>query len=170
MRDLRSAARPRLSVRAMAAALDMPLGTYSNYESARYKKQTLPLDLTRKIALVLSKHKVDPALVMELAGLNSAEVEPEAQLVKSARAPLQFVTIQAVLPSEAALREMFAKLLLLVPENASRDETAQILAQWLPSGFAGIGPYLPDPGAGALPSSAVPPQSAATDDRESQRP
>jgi hypothetical protein len=82
LRDLRSAAVPRLSVRAMAAALDMPLGTYSNYRSARFKKSTLPLDLTRKIAAVLSGHKVDPAEVMKLAGLSDGEAEPEGRAVE----------------------------------------------------------------------------------------
>jgi hypothetical protein len=38
---------------------------------------------------------------------------------------------------------MFHSLLALVPEGASRAETAEILARWLPTGFAGIGPYLP---------------------------
>jgi hypothetical protein len=83
---------------------------------------------------------------------------------------VQYVQLQVALPSEAALREMFAKLLVLVPEGSSKDETAEILARWLPSGFAGIGPYLPDPGAGVSPSADVPPRSGATADPESPRP
>lgn len=149
LRDLRSAAVPRLSVRAMAAALDMPLGTYSNYESARFKKSTLPLDLTRKIASVLAGHKVDPAEVMKLAGLSDGEAEPEGRAVEAARPGIQYVPLQVALPSEGALRDMFHSLLALVPEGASRAETAEILARWLPTGFAGIGPYLPDPSANA---------------------
>ena len=107
LRDLRSAAVPRLSVRAMAAALDMPLGTYSNYESARFKKSTLPLDLTRKIASVLAGHKVDPAEVMKLAGLSDGEAEPEGRAVEAARPGIQYVPLQVALPSEGALRDMF---------------------------------------------------------------
>lgn len=167
LRELRAAASPRLSVRGMAAALDMPLGTYSNYESPRYKKTSLPLDLTRKIALVLSKYGVDTAEVMKLAGLNENEAEPEVRAVELSKPPLQFISIQAVLPSEAALRDMFAKLLLLVPESASRDETAAILAQWLPTGFAGIGPYLPDPTVAVAPEVATLPQSTPANDHAS---
>lgn len=171
LKALRTAAVPRISIRAMADELGIGHPRYAYFEDPkRYKKRELPIDLTRQIAAVLSRRGIDPAEVMKLAGLVESEAEPEARAVEAARPTVQYVPLQVALPSEAALREMFAKLLVLVPENASRDETAQILAQWLPSGFAGIGPYLPDPGAGALPSSAVPPQSAATDDRESPRP
>jgi hypothetical protein len=34
LKDLRKSAVPRLTVRAMAEALDMPLGSYARYESA----------------------------------------------------------------------------------------------------------------------------------------
>ena len=73
-------------------------------------------------------------------------------------------------PSEAALREMFANLLVLVTEGATKDEIAEVLARWLPSGFAAIGPYLPDPGATELPATDVLPQLAAKADPKSPRP
>jgi hypothetical protein len=171
LKSLRKSAVPRLTVRAMADALDMPLGTYARYESSfDYKKPFLPLDLTRKIASVLGQRGVDTIDVLKLAGLDGLEAEPEARAVEAARPAIQYVSLQVALPSESALREMFAKLLVLVPEGSSRDETAEILARWLPSGFAGIGPYLPDPGAGVLPSVDVLPRSAATTDLESPRP
>jgi len=122
----------------MAAALELPLGTYSAYESSRYKKPTLPLELTRKIASVLADYGVDPAEVMQLAGLSDTEAQPEAHAIEAAKPDVQFVTMAVALPSEAALTEMFQSLLSVVPEGASRAETARILAQRLPSGFAAI--------------------------------
>jgi hypothetical protein len=104
---------------------------------------------------------------MLLAGLKGTEAEPEARAVEAALPPIQYVPLQVALPSEAALREMFRGLLVLVPEEATRDETAEILARWLPSGFAGIGPYLPDPGAGTLTGAGALLPAASTDDLES---
>lgn len=168
LKNLRKSAVPRLTVRSMADALDMPLGTYARYESSfDYKKPFLPLDLTRKIASVLGQRGIDPVDVLKLAGLDELEAEPEARAVEAARPTVQYVALQVALPSEAALREMFRGLLVLVPEEATRDETAEILARWLPSGFAGIGPYLPDPGAGTLPGAGALLPAASTDDLES---
>lgn len=170
LKELRLSAVPRISIRKLAEEAGIGFPRYSYFEDPkRYKKRELPIDVTRQIAAVLSQRGVDPAEVMLLAGLNEGETEPEARAIESARPAVQYVPLQVALPSEAALREMFAKLLVLVPEGSSRDETARILAQWLPSGFAGIGPYLPDPGAGASPTAAVPLRSDATDDRASPR-
>lgn len=168
LKELRKAAAPKLSVRRMAEELEMPFGSYARFESAStFKKQHLPLDFTRKVAAVLAKYGVDPSDVMLLAGLTDQEAEPEARAVEAARPTVQYVPLQVALPSEAALREMFRSLLVLVPEDATRDETAEILARWLPSGFAGIGPYLPDPGAGMSLGADVRAAAVATDDRES---
>ncbi|AXB75454.1 transcriptional regulator [Novosphingobium sp. P6W] len=162
---------PPISIRKMAEEVGIGFPRYSYFEDPkRYKKRELPIDVTRQIAAVLSLRGVDPAEVMQLAGLNETEAEPEARAVEAARPAVQYIPLQVALPSEAALREMFAKLLVLVPEGASRDETAEILARWLPSGFAGIGPYLPDPGAAASPATDAPPRSAATDDHGSPQP
>lgn len=170
LKELRKSAKPGLTIRGMADALGIGHSRYAYFEDPnRFKKRELPLDLTRQIAAVLASRGVDPAQVMLLAGLKGIEAEPEARAVEAALPPIQYVSLQVALPSEAALREMFAKLLVLVPEDASRDETAEILARWLPSGFAGIGPYLPDPGAVASPSADVPPRSDATDRHESPR-
>lgn len=168
LKALRQSARPKLSIRRAAEILDMGHSSYAFYENANlFKKPHLPLELTRRIAVAFADYGVDPVEVMKLAGLNDAEAEPEARAAEAARPAVQYVALQVALPSEAALREMFAKLLVLVPEEASRDETAEILARWLPSGFAGIGPYLADPGAAASPSTDAPPRSASTDDRAS---
>jgi hypothetical protein len=128
----------------MAAALDVPLGTYSNYESARYKKKTLPLDFTRRVAAVLTQYKVDPAEVMKLAGLNGEEAEPEAREIESNRPAFISISLPVVLPSEVALRDMFRSLLVLVPEGATKDEAADILARRLPAGLAACGPLALD--------------------------
>jgi hypothetical protein len=161
LRDLRMTASPRLSVRGMAAELDMPLGTYANYESARYKKTSLPLDLTRQIAAVLARRNVDPAEVMKLAGLSEAEAEPEGRAVEAALPQVQYVSLQLALPSEAALRDMFLGLLALIPEGSSRYEAAEILAQRLPTGFAAIGPVVIAPGLAEAPADAAVPQPHA---------
>jgi len=141
----------------MAAALAMPFGTYSNYESARYKKASLPLDLTRRIAAVLAEHKVDPAEVMLLAGLTDEEAEPEAREIEAARPQVVHISLPVALPSEAALRDMFRSILVLVPEGASKDEAADILARRLPAGLASIGPLALDPGAAASPATGEAP-------------
>jgi len=140
LKELRKSAVPRLTVRGIADELGMPFGTYSNYESPRYKKRSLPLELTRRIAAILSRHKVDPAEVMKLAGLNEVEALPERDAIEAAQPPVQFITLPVMLPSEAALAAMFETLLALVPEDATRAEAARILAQRLPTGFAAIGP------------------------------
>lgn len=170
LRELRKAAEPRITVRRMADLLGLPLGTYARYESeSGYKKPFLPLDFTRRVATVLAEHGVDPAEVMTLAGLNENEAEPEARAVEAARPQVQYVSLQLALPSEAALRDMFRSLLVLIPEGASLDEAAEILARRLPTGIAAIGPVLLDAMSAALPAGGTIPQDPATD-RPASRP
>ena len=146
LRELRKAAVPRLTVRRMAELLDMPLGTYARYESeGGYKKYHFPIDFTRKLAAVLADYQIDPAEVMKLAGLSEDEAEPEARQIEAQKPTQLCITLPVVLPSEAALRDMFRSLLVLIPEGATKDEAAEILAQRLPSGLASIGPVLLDP-------------------------
>lgn len=168
LKELRKAAVPRLTVRAIADILEMPFGTYSNYESPRYKKRTLPLDLTRRIAAILSQHKVDPAEVMKLAGLKGEEAKPEAREIESQRPAFISITLPVVLPSEVALRDMFRSLLVLVPEGASKDEAADILARRLPAGLAACGPLALDQASVASLAGGANPQSPATDRPESR--
>lgn len=127
----------------MAEELGIGYSRYAYFEDEkRYKKATLPLEMTRAIADVLARHGVDAAEVMALAGLKDAEAEPEARKIEAAKPSVQFVSLPVMLPSEDALADMFETLLALVPEDANRPEAARILAQRLPSGFAGIGPML----------------------------
>lgn len=157
-------------MRGMAAALDLPLGTYSAYESARYKKASLPLDLTRRIADILGRYGIDPVEVMKLAGLNETEAEPEAREIEAARPAYQFATLSVALPSEDALADMFQTMLVAVPATASRAEAARILAQLLPSGFASIGPAALVQGSGVRTGGEAATRSPATDDRGSEQP
>lgn len=171
LKILRKSAVPKLTVRAMAEALEMPLGSYARYESAYdYKKNFLPVDLTRKIATVLSRHNVDPAEVMALAGLTGVEAEPEAREIKSKSPDTRFVTLQVALPSEDALADMFQTMLVAVPADAPRAEAARILAQLLPSGFASIGPAALAPGNIGQTEAGAAPQSPATDNPGSEQP
>lgn len=142
LKELRKAAMPRITVRAMAEAVGMPLGSYARYESVSdYKKAFLPLEFTRKVAAILMEHGIDPAEVMKLAGLTEQEAEPEGKLIEASLPPIQYVPVAMAMPSEAMLKDMFRGLLLLVPDGASKDEIASILARRLPTGFAAIGPY-----------------------------
>ena len=71
LKELRQAARPVLTLRAMAEKLGMPSSSYARYEDASdFKRPYLPVDLARRVAAVLADHGVDPAAVMELAGLS----------------------------------------------------------------------------------------------------
>jgi hypothetical protein len=168
LKALRLTARPKLSLRKTADLLGLGHSSYGFYENPNlFKKPHLPIDLTRKIAAVFAEYGIDPAEVMKLAGLTEAEAEPEARDIEAARPTIHHVTLQVALPSEAALRDMFRSLLVLVPEGATKDETAEILAQWLPSGFAGIGPYQPDQGSAPATVADAHPRSSATDRHES---
>jgi hypothetical protein len=140
---------PSISLRKTAEKLGVGPSTYAVYENANlYKKPHLPIDLARKLAAIFADHGIEPA-EDEACGPCRRGSRPEAAAVEAARPTIQYVPLQVALPSEGALRDMFHSLLALVPEGASRAETAEILARWLPTGFAGIGPYLPDPSANA---------------------
>ena len=166
LKELRKSAVPRLTVRGIADELGIPFGTYSNYESPRYKKRSLPLDLTRRIAAILAQHRVDPSEVMKLAGLSEQEVEPEAREIASQKPNIIHVSLPVALPSEAALRDMFRSLLVLVPEGATKDEAAAILARRLPSGLAAIGPLALDQASVVSLAGDEAAQSPATDHPE----
>jgi hypothetical protein len=87
LKELRKAAVPALTI------VGWPTNSvsairYAYFEDPKRFKRELPIDLTRKIAAVLSQRGVDPAEVMKLAGLNE-EAEPEAAV--EATEPLQFI-------------------------------------------------------------------------------
>lgn len=170
LKELRKSAVPALSIRAMADALGIGHSRYAYFEDPkRFKKRALPIDLTRQIAAVLSEHGVDSAEVMKLAGLSDQEAEPEAREIEAQKPTQLCITLPVVLPSEAALRDMFRSLLVLVPDGATKDEAAEILARRLPSGLAAIGPVLLDPIAAVSLAGEAIPRSPTTDHRETGR-
>mgnify|MGYP003341387608 CR=1 FL=1 len=171
LKELRLRAKPSLSLRKMADALEMPHASYQFYEREDgYKKALLPLDFARRVAAVLGRHRVDPTDVMKLAGLSDGEAEPEARGIEAARPSFQFATLSVALPSEDALADMFQTMLVAVPADASRAEAARILAQLLPSGFASIGPAALVPGNIGQTGAGAAPQSPAKDSPGSEQP
>lgn len=169
LKALRLTAKPKLSIRRIAEELEIPFASYAFYERPDgYKKAFLPLDLARRIAGVLARYGVDPADVMALAGLTETEAQPEADRIESERPSIIHIAMPVALPSEVALRDMFRSLLVLVPEGASKDEAADILARRLPAGLAACGPLALDQASVASlgGGEAVPPR--ATDHPESR--
>ena len=79
----------------------------------------------------------------------------------------QTVTMQVLLPSEAALARMFEGLLLPLDLTRPKDEIAQLLARRLPTGFAQLRDLAPEHAPAVIPArgEAVPPP--ARDHRES---
>lgn len=141
LKSLRLQAKPAITIRRMAEELDIGYSRYAYFEDEkRYKKASLPIDLTRAVADVLGRRGVDPAEVMKLAGLTDSEAEPEAREIESQRPAIQFATLRVELPSEVALTDMFESLLAIVPPDATRTETAQILARRLGVGLSACGP------------------------------
>lgn len=170
LKKLRMAADPPISIRRMAEELGIGFPRYAYFEdSKRFKKRELPIDLTRKIAEVLALRGIAPAQVMLLAGLREDEAEPEAQAIEAAKPDVQYINMAVVLPSEAALTDMFEGLLAFVPEGASRAEAARILAQRLPTGFAATGSFAPGQSTAPAPEGAAVSPPPAKDHRASSR-
>lgn len=164
LRALREATKPRLSIRQVADKLGIGSSSYAFYENPNsYKKANLPLDFARRVAALFAEFGIEPAEVLKLAGLSIEEAEPEAAAVEAARPPVQFVSLSVALPSEAALRDMFRSILVLVPADASKDEAADILARRLPAGLASIGPLALDPNSAASLAIGEAPPAPARD-------
>lgn len=145
LKALRLRAKPSLSIRKIADELQIPHASYQFYErDDGYKKPFLPIDFARRVAAILSARGVDAADVMALAGLTDSEAEPEAREIESQRPAVQFATLRVELPSEVALTDMFESLLAIVPPDATRTETAQILARRLGVGLSACGPLAID--------------------------
>jgi hypothetical protein len=150
----------------MADELGMGHSRYQYFEDPnRYKKAALPIDLTRSVAEVLGRYGVDASEVMTLAGLTDTEAEPEAREIEAQRPAFVSITLPVILPSEVALRDMFRSLLVLVPEGATKDEAAAILARRLPAGLAAIGPLSLDQATVASLAAGEAAQSPATEHR-----
>jgi transcriptional regulator with XRE-family HTH domain len=167
LRDLRQEA--RLTVRAMADAMGLPLGTYARYESG-YKRPYLPVEFTRKAAAILAARGIDASRVMLLAGLSNGEAKPEAIAIASRAPSIQFVQMAVAMPSAAALTQMFDALLRGFDEGLPRAELAQGLAQRLPVALAQLqGPLIEmDEEPATLPADAAPPPAKARRARPSQ--
>ncbi|WP_083951155.1 helix-turn-helix domain-containing protein [Sphingobium abikonense] len=106
----------------------------------------------------------------EIAGALGVELDwlrgvPNAEQGAPRAAAVQYFAMKVALPSEAALRDMFRSLLVLVPDGATKDEAAEILARRLPSGIAACGPLVLDPNGDLSPADAEAPQSHARDHR-----
>ena len=55
----------------------MPTSSYVRYEDPnQFKKPLLPLQLARRISVILADHSIDPTDVMALAGVSTDEVPP----------------------------------------------------------------------------------------------
>lgn len=84
LKALRERADPKVSVRAMAAALGMPPSTYAAYEDPKkYKKPILPFDLAQRISAILEERGIPEAETMQLAGLTlkQADSPPSPQKI-----------------------------------------------------------------------------------------
>jgi hypothetical protein len=73
--------------------------------------------------------------------------------------------MKVALPSEAALSDMFRGMLALVPDGATKDEAAAILARRLPAGLASIGPLALDPSLAPFPAGLEGLRDRAADPR-----
>lgn len=130
LKEMRNRAGPRFTIRRMAEWLEMTPSSYAYYEDPKqFKKPHLPLELARKLVAIFP---FSAAETMSLAGLDSEAGDvipvPPAQ-------PLQLVTMQVALPSEAALARMFEGLLRPLDRNMPVDALARILARRLPTAF-----------------------------------
>lgn len=78
LKELRKRAQPPVTIRDIAAKLDMPYSSYAGYEDEKkYKKPILPFDFAKRVAAVLEPHGIGKSEVMRLAGLDSDYVEAE---------------------------------------------------------------------------------------------
>ncbi|WP_084445304.1 helix-turn-helix domain-containing protein [Sphingomonas sp. TDK1] len=86
---------------------------------------------TKYIHSIARTLRTSPAYLMG----ETDDPAPDAPYVEPER-PVQFVTMQVALPSEEALATMFRAMLRILPENATEDERAQILARRLPAALS----------------------------------
>lgn len=86
---------------------------------------------TKHIHLIARTLRTSPSFLLG----ETDDPAPDAPFVEPER-PVQFVTMQVALPSEEALATMFQAMLRIVPEDATEDERAQILARRLPAALS----------------------------------
>lgn len=159
LRRLRMAAQPRLSVRAMADALGIPLSSYARYESDRgFKRPFLPIDFVRRIAPILAERGVEPSEIMALAGVVGHEAAADVKAVSDRASQVRFVQMTVAMPSEAAMTDMFETLLRAFGDGLPRAELARGLARRLPVALAQLQAPLVEtnPETETLPEAAAP--------------
>lgn len=112
-------------------------------------------------------HKIARALGTTPAFLEGETDDPSENAPPPLAAPrYQALTLQVLLPSEAALARMFEGILRAMPEGAPLDAQALLLAKRLPIGLSQLRDLLPD----QVPADrrpARPPEAHATPDHES---
>lgn len=64
--------RTGLSMRDVASHLGVPHSTYQHYESARFKRRYLPLEMAEQLATLFASRGIDPADLYSLAGVEEA--------------------------------------------------------------------------------------------------
>lgn len=112
-------------------------------------------------------HKIARELQTTAAYLEGETDDPSENAPPPPAAPrYQALTLQVLLPSEAALARMFEGILRVMPEGASLDAQALLLAKRLPIGLSQLRDLLPDQ-APADRRPAQPPEVHATPDYES---
>lgn len=89
-------------------------------------------------------HKIARELRTTPSYLSGEIDDPEENAPPPAPTPtVQFVTMQVALPPQPALARMFEALLRMMPDGASIDERAQLLASRLPIGLSQLRDLLP---------------------------
>ena len=121
LRYLRECARPRLTVRAIAALLNISPSAYHAYESERrFKQRYLPMGLTLRLARVLGDHGVNPDDVMLLAGVGTDALTMPAL----SAAEEQLVGAYRMLPPDTRLLLLKLARRLAGPAGAFEEPTA----------------------------------------------
>lgn len=81
LKALRETAEPRLSIRRLAEAVNMPPSSYAFYEdSNKFKKRYLPVEFARALVEPMAAHGIDRQEVLALAGTGDAEPDSEVAL------------------------------------------------------------------------------------------
>jgi len=136
LRALRESLPNRPGVRAVAALLgyDMPNG-YGYYESAQFKRDTLPLDKAREFAAAFVTLGGQAEDVLALAGLTDAEQVTEAKAVPVIQ-ERRSLMLPVSLPAHDRLTRMMRGLLEGIGLPDVADQHAEELALQLPDALA----------------------------------
>jgi len=89
--------------------------------------------------------------------------DPDEGYVAPTPLPVQLITMQVALPSEAALTRMFEGLLRPLDRDLTVAELARTLARRLPTGLAQLQDLMPAPATAEAREAGADPQVRATD-------